>query len=446
MMVEMADFSCVTTVQRRVNVGLMEEISCRKGYSAATAVNATVLYDHMVESSRFPPLILAYVCLMLSSKVAEVHFMTAQQVAHALHMTARKVTEYEALLFKQLDANVVRVGELVRGIVVHKSRGHRKESSPTSILMDPDLSAGSDNEEEVTAEVEVQTRTMRDVMQDVLGKTKYIELEDGFMAELHARTTDTLALQRLEQGSQPWRSQRSDRVGGSTIGAWYGHNPYQSWRAAIKQRLHGSSFAPNFAMRRGTALEPRAARMLVEYVQRQYPDAEVELREYGLCVPDDRLFHMFNYSPDGVLFITFPDRPPLVFLIELKAPMRGPYKNPSVPPQYYCQMQMGLLIMPMVLGVTMTECYFAQILEPSPDEFTLDVQMVPYDRHFATSMINAVRQRWRTEYVPRVLGKREGLISQPSIDLSVDLDPGVPAPPRTIRTLSMYKRVRLPPK
>ena len=119
---------------------------------------------------------------------------------------------------------------------------------------------------------------------ELLGDTDYKAAHDTFMARIAADSADTLAIREMEQRSERWLQIRSHRITGSVCGDRMGYNRFSSQRNAIKRLLHRTKVAPNEHMRRGTALEPVARDMFLQYMRAQHPDWKVECVEDGLCV------------------------------------------------------------------------------------------------------------------------------------------------------------------
>ena len=289
-----------------------------------------------------------------------------------------------------------------------------------------DCGSSSDEEGQI-----VVTRSMEHVARELLGDTDYNAAHDTFMARIAADSADTLAIREMEQRSERWLQIRSHRITGSVCGDWMGYNRFSSQRNAIKRLLHRTKVAPNEHMRRGTALEPVARDMFLQYMRAQHPDWKVECVEDGLCVVDDPDMYCFGYSPDGRVIITDEHGVTRQQLLEIKAPFKGFYDG--IPPGYMAQMQMGMELLSKIFDADgFTHCYFVQI-----HEGVLKTEVVSYDKAYATHMMTELRRLWLEEYVPRVILKQHGHIRDNEIDVCVDCDQQAP---RLKSSLKMYQQ------
>lgn len=133
----------------------------------------------------------------------------------------------------------------------------------------------------------------------------------------------------VEQGTQEWLALRRKYRPASETPAVMGLSPWQSKKDVIKAHL-GLQSPPNFAMRRGSALEPIARETYGKVVGALRP---------AVIVSGDYLA-----SLDGIDFWNS-------FLVEIKCPMKGKnsdlwkqVEKGEVPKHYYAQVQHQLMV------------------------------------------------------------------------------------------------------
>lgn len=81
------------------------------------------------------------------------------------------------------------------------------------------------------------------------------------------------------QGSGPWKAWRREGVGGSDVAAILGVSPYEDHtrESVFREKVHGIERDVNFAMHRGTRLEPAARAAYSERQRCTAPPACVEM-------------------------------------------------------------------------------------------------------------------------------------------------------------------------
>ena len=220
--------------------------------------------------------------------------------------------------------------------------------------------------------------------------TEYEEVVLEIKKSLQVDDDDVRRISKLPQRSPEWMTARENRITGSRIGALIGMNQYQDADSALKDLLWGSTFTGNAATRRGTRLEPHAAKSLIRKM-RALHGVDVNLAIPGLivCKSDP----IFAYSPDGVL--VFGDGKKV--LVEIKAPFnRKPYD--IIPRQYFCQVQLGMWVM------GLSECLFVQYCGEgngvADDDKTLMSTITRNDNFIQNVMLPAANKFYYERFLP----------------------------------------------
>jgi putative phage-type endonuclease len=202
----------------------------------------------------------------------------------------------------------------------------------------------------------------------------------------------------LAQGTPEWKLWRRGGVGGSDIAAICGLSPFEDHTRAVvlAEKVHGTERVANFAMNRGTRLEPHA-RLLYE---RRHSTPYHRLHARPVCVEMDDC-PWARVSLDGLCdnAAAVPSER-VAWLLELKCPGWETHSAAlcGVVPDYYeCQCQWQML----VAGVD--HCDFATF-NPS-ERFTPDSWELPWNDLLA--LIDAGRphppaEQWPADWMAEV--------------------------------------------
>jgi putative phage-type endonuclease len=158
------------------------------------------------------------------------------------------------------------------------------------------------------------------------------------------------------QRSEEWLCARKGRMTGSRMGALIGMCPYSTADRALSEFLH-STFSGNKFTAHGTLCESYALKSFTRLERSKHPKhLKIDVAVPGLIVHEK--MPMFAYSADMIIIFS-PNGGRR--LGEIKCPYFGK-AYPRIPPQYMCQMQMGMY----VLGIE--ECEFVVYTAKGPAE------------------------------------------------------------------------------
>lgn len=136
----------------------------------------------------------------------------------------------------------------------------------------------------------------------------------------------------LVQGSPAWLAWRNAGIGGSDVAAILGVSPFEdaTRERLMEEKLYGRKRDTNYAMRRGTSLEPVARKLFEQRTGLVWPP---------MCVEDEHQTWA-KASLDGINFEQ-------QAIIEIKAPnwkVHDAWLLGLVPEYYAVQMQWNMLI------------------------------------------------------------------------------------------------------
>lgn len=217
---------------------------------------------------------------------------------------------------------------------------------------------------------------------------------EHFLETLQVNENDVRRINSAPQRSKDWFEARESRITGSRIGACIGLSGYQTPDAVLHEMLWGSTFKGNAATRRGTEMEPYAAKALLKKLRAENKE-QVDLAVPGLIVCQKE--PIFAYSPDGIVLYKSSSSKDLV---EIKTPFnRKPYD--LIPKSYFCQVQLGMY----VLGLN--RCLFVQYLGEGREDETeecIKVVVIPRNEKFITQrLLPEARKFYFNRFVPMKL-------------------------------------------
>lgn len=194
----------------------------------------------------------------------------------------------------------------------------------------------------------------------------------------------------LQQGSAEWLGWRLGGIGGSDAPAILGQSPYATREQLLDEKVRGTKRETNFAMRRGTRMEPIARSMY----ERKYSQVTVQ----PLCVQHDDCEWLMA-SLDGLVM----DNGEPVGEIEIKC---WKWQNHDmvlagcVPTEAVAQIQHQLL----VAGLDWCDLVSFSENEKFPANQRLAVLRVEADAEFQATLLGAEEQFWS-----QVLAGREAI-------------------------------------
>jgi hypothetical protein len=138
------------------------------------------------------------------------------------------------------------------------------------------------------------------------------------------------------QGSEEWKANRMNSIGGSEIASVIGQNPYSTRLNVIAQKLALTYFNGNAATRWGNLFESMAEKLFKII----FLSCERSNAVYNIGSIQHKTIVEHKYSPDGLCVMTINGQEKIV-LIEFKSPY-GMVPTSKVPKHYLPQVKAGL--------------------------------------------------------------------------------------------------------
>lgn len=241
-------------------------------------------------------------------------------------------------------------------------------------------------------------------LQAVAAKYQLKEEEQQILRDLTIDESQREQISQYDQRTEAWLRARDFRLTASRFGAARGHCQYTTHKKLLQDMLW-SEFKGNAATEWGVKHEDGAVdayrRFMLQYKNLQ--DSQFVVTHCGLLVSVE--YPWIGVSVDAFVFDDSEAEPRKRGGGEIKCPY-GKKLYPFIPSQYYDQIQgsMGFLKLPWWDFVVWT---------PTQTQ----VRRYDFDAtYFATELLPRLEQFYMTEYLPRLVLKRKGLLKQGKID------------------------------